>query len=140
MTTSIIASLMALAALGFLELFARIYPARELWWRLRRARGRESLRKMRERYESAGRHRAPRILAVIVIALVAAWVATASLLDKRWYEVVIDSLPSFIVAIALLRTPSVLRRVSARMKVYEREAGDEPDDPAQGGDPTALAL
>jgi hypothetical protein len=140
MATSFAASITALAALGFLELFGRIYPARELWWRLRRARGREALRKLRERYEGAAAHRAPRILAVVIVALVAAWIATASLLDKRWYEVVTDSLPSAIVAIALLRTPSVLRRVAARMKGYERQAGDEPDAPGEESGPTALAL
>ena len=138
MGTSFVAAVMALAALGFLELFGRIYPARELWWRLRRARGRESVRKMRERYEWGAAHRAPLILAMVVIAMVAAWIATSSLLDKRWYEVVTDSLPSVVVAIALLRTRPILRHVAERMKVYEREAGDEPDSPEAG--PTALAL
>jgi hypothetical protein len=140
MATSIIASLMALAALGFLELFGRIYPARELWWRLRRSRGREAVRKLRERYEGAAARRVPRIIAVVLLALIAAWVATSSLLDKRWYEVVTDSLPSAIVVVALLRTPPVLRHVADRMKVYEREAGDEPDAPEEEGGPTALAL
>lgn len=131
---------MALAALGFLELFGRIYPARELWWRLRRARGREMLRKLRERYESAATRRAPMILAVILVALAAAWAATSSLLDKRWYEVVTDSLPSIIVAIALVRIPPVLRRIAARMKEYERAAGDEPESGGEENGPTALAL
>src|ERR687895_2967888 len=103
MGTSFVAAVMALAALGFLELFGRIYPARELWWRLRRARGRESVRKMRERYEGAAGHRTPLILSIVVLVLVAAWIATASLLDKRWYEVVTDSLPAAIVAITLVR-------------------------------------
>ena len=138
MGTSFVASIMALMAVGFLELFGRIYPARELWWRLRRARGRESVRKMRERYESAAAHRAPLVLAVVVLAMVAAWVATSSLLDKRWYEVVTDSLPSVVVAVALVRTRPILRHVAARMKAYEREAGDEPDAPESGS--SALAL
>jgi hypothetical protein len=139
-TTSFVASLTALGALGFLELFGRIYPARELWWRLRRARGREVLRKMRERYESAASSRAPRLLALLVLVLIGAWVAIASLLDKRWYEVVTDCLPSAVVAIALLRTPPVLRRVAERMKGYERQAGDEPDEPSEGSGPAAVAL
>ena len=138
MGTSFVAAVMALAALGFLELFGRIYPARELWWRLRRARGRESVRKMRERYEGAAARRAPLILAVVILAMIAAWIATSSLLDKRWYEVVADSLPSVIVAIALLRTRPILRNVAKRMKGYEQQAGDEPDSPEAG--PTALAL
>ena len=140
MATSFVAAIMALAALGFLELFGRIYPARELWWRLRRARGRESLRKMRERYEGAAARRTPIVLAIVMLALVATWVATSSLLDKRWYEVVTDSLPAVIVLVALLRTPSILRGVAERMKVYEREAGDEPDAPMEDGGPSAIAL
>jgi hypothetical protein len=140
MGTSFIAATMALAALGFLELFGRIYPARELWWRLRRARGREPLRKLRERYESAAARRTPLILAVVMLALIGGWAATSSLLDKRWYEVVADSLPAAIVMIALLRTRSVLRRVAERMKTYEREAGDEPDAPLEEGGPSALVL
>lgn len=140
MATSFLAATMALAALGFLELFGRIYPARELWWRLRRARGRESVRKMRERYEGAAAHRTPLILAILMFLLVGVWVAIASLLDKRWYEVVTDSMPAAIVAIALLRTRSILRVVAGRMKDYEREAGDEPDAPFEGGGPSAIAL
>jgi hypothetical protein len=140
MGTSYVAAAMALAALGFLELFGRIYPARELWWRMRRARGREPLRKIRERYEGAAGRRTPLVLAVVMVALIAAWVATSSLLDKRWYEVVADLMPAGIVAIALLRTRAILRRVAERMKVYEREAGDEPDAPLDGEGPSAIAL
>jgi hypothetical protein len=140
MATSYFAGISALAALGFLELFGRIYPARELWWRLRRSRGRESVRKMRERYEGAAAHRTPLILALVMLVLIGAWIAIASLLDKRWYEVVTDSMPAAIVAIALLRTRSVLRLVAERMKLYEREAGDEPDAPLEGGGPSAVAL
>ena len=139
MRSSFIASLLAIGALGFLEIFARNYPARQLWWRLRRSRGREAVRKIRERYEGAAARRTPQILALALLALVAGWVASASLLDKRWYEVVGDSLPSAIVAIALVRTPGALRSVAARMKTYEREAGDEPDAPPADG-PTAIAL
>jgi hypothetical protein len=140
MNSSFIASLLAVGALGFLEIFGRHYPARELWWRLRRARGREAVRKMRERYERAASRRTPRVLALVVLAFVVAWVASASLLDKRWYQVVGDSLPSAIVAVALLRTPRVLRSVAERMKTYEREAGDEPDLPLPGDGSTAIAL
>lgn len=140
MNSSFIASLLAVAAAGFLEIVGRNYPARELWWRLRRARGRDAVRKMRERFEGAASRRTPRILAAVVLVLVGAWIAASSLLDKRWYEVVGDSLPSVIVAIALFRTPPVLRTIAQRMKSYEREAGDEPDAPAEDGGPTAIAL
>jgi hypothetical protein len=131
---------MALAALGFLELFGRMYPARELWWRLRRSGGREMVRKMRERYEGASTRRTPLLLALVMLALIATWAATSSLLDKRWYEVVTDLLPAAIVIVALIRTRSVLRLVAERMKKYEREAGDEPDAPLEDGGPSALAL
>lgn len=140
MRSSFIASLLAVGALGFLEIFARNYPARELWWRLRRSRGRDAVRKMRERYEGAAARRTPMILALVLVALIGGWVAAASLLDKRWYEVVGDSLPSVIVTIALVRTPSALRSVAERMKTYEREAGDKPDAPPSDGGPTAIAL
>lgn len=140
MRTSFVAAAMALAALGFLELFGRIYPARELWWRLRRSGGREAVRKMRERFEGAAGRRTPLILAVVMLALIGSWAATSSLLDKRWYEVVADVLPAAIVVVALLRTRSVLRLVAERMKRYEREAGDEPDAPLGEEGPSALAL
>jgi hypothetical protein len=140
MGTSFVAALMALAALGFLELFGRIYPARALWWRLRRSGGRETVRRMRERYEGAAARRTPLLLALVVLLLIATWAATSSLLDKRWYEVVTDLLPAAIVIVALLRTRPALRLVAERMKGYEREAGDEPDAPLEGGGPPALAL
>ena len=140
MNSSFIASLLAVAAFGFLEIFGRHYPARDLWWRLRRTRGREAVRKLRERYEGASSRRTPRLLALIVLIAIVAWVASASLLDKRWYQVVSDVLPSAIVAGALFRTPFVLRDVAQRMKAYEREAGDEPDAPPGDGGSSAIAL
>ena len=140
MGTSFVAAVMALAALGFLELFGRIYPARDLWWRLRRSGGLEAVRKMRERYEWAAARRTPLILALGLLVLTGGWAATSSLLDKRWYEVVTDLVPAAIVIAALLRTRSVLRLVAERMKGYEREAGDEPDAPLEDEGPSALAL
>ena len=141
MTTGILAALVAVLAWAFVEGFARFYPARETWLRIRRTRGREAVRRMRERFEVASDKRMGRRLLTFVIALLIIWIASASLLDKRWYEVVADALPSVIVAIALLRVPSATRAVAARMKEYERDAGDDPDEPF-GGDagPTALAL
>ena len=141
MTTGIIAALVAVLAWAFVEGFGRFYPARQTWWRIRRARGRESVRRMRERFEHASDRRMGRRLFTFVLALLIAWIAAASLLDKRWYEVVADVLPSCIVAIALMRVPSALRAVAERMKEYEREAGDDPDEPLGGdGGATALAL
>ena len=140
MTTGILAALVAVLAWAFVEGFARFYPAREAWLRLRRARGREGVRRIRERFEAASDKRMGRRLFTFVIALLIIWIASASLLDKRWYEVVADALPSVIVAIALLRVPSATRAVAARMKEYERDAGDDPDEPFGGDGPTALAL
>jgi hypothetical protein len=140
MHPSFIASLLAVAALGFIEIFARHYPARQLWWRMRRLRGRDAIRKMRERFEWGAARRTPKVLAGVVLTLLVAWIAAASLLDKRWTEVVGDSLPSAIVLVALLRTSGALREVAERMKTYEREAGDDPDAPSPEGGPTAIAL
>jgi hypothetical protein len=140
MASGALAALVATLVLGFVEGLARFYPARQTWRRLRRARGRESVRAMRARFEAAGRRRAPRILSQLLIGLVIVWVAAASLLDKRWWEVVADVLPYAICYAALLRTPVALRRVAERMRDYERDAGEDPDaDPGEGG-PTAIAM
>ena len=141
MTTGIVAALVAVLAWAFVEGFARFYPARQTWWRIRRARGREAVRRMRERFEAASDRKMGRRLVTLVLALLIIWIAGASLLDKRWYEVVADVLPSVIVAIALMRVPSAMRAVAERMKEYERDAGDDPDAPfGEDGGPTALAL
>jgi hypothetical protein len=140
-TSSAIAALVAVLVLGFVEGVGRFYPSREAWTRLRRVRGREAVRAMRERYERAGSRRPPKLLLGLLPALVVAWVAAASLLDKRWWEVVLDVVPYAIVYVALLRTPAAMRGVGARMKAREREAGDDPDAPPDSdGGPTALAL
>lgn len=141
MTTAIIASFAALAALGFLEGVGRFYPARKTWWRLRRTRGRSAVVLMRARVERAGDPGMARRLAILMLALVVVWIGAASLLDKRWYEVVFDVTPYVIVSIALLRAPYVMRSVAERMRGYERDAGEDPDAPAPGEDgPTAVAL
>jgi hypothetical protein len=139
MASGVMAALAAALALGFVEGVARFYPARPTWSRLRRTRGRESVRAMRERFEAAGRRRAPGGLVQLLLGLVIVWVAVASLLDKRWHEVVLDVLPYVIVLAALLRTPVALRRVAERMRAYERDAGEDPDA-GTGDGPTALAL
>ena len=98
---------------------------------------------MRERLEGAAGGRAARRLAVVLIGLVIGWIASASLLDKRWYEVALDVTPYAIVAAALLRTPYILAGIAERMKVFERQAGEDPDSEheEEGGEgPQAISL
>ena len=141
MTTGILASLVAVLSWAFIEGFGRFYPARQTWWRFRRTRGRDGVRRMRERFETASDRRIGRPLVTFVLAMLIIWIASASLLDKRWYEVVADVLPSCIVAFALIRVPTALRAVAERMKEFERDAGDDPDEPLGGdGGATAIAL
>jgi hypothetical protein len=143
MSSGIIASFIAVLALAFAEGLGRFYPARRTWLRLRSLHGRRAVRAMRERFEAIARHRLPRILAVVLLGLVIGWIASASLLDKRWYEVVMDVLPYGFIGIAMLRVPRNVTRIAERMKDYERGAGEDPDVPIvdQDGDgPSALAL
>lgn len=97
---------------------------------------------MRERFEASADRGIPRRLVIVLLALVGAWVAGASLLDKRWHEVVFDVLPYVLVFVALVRTPRVLRAISERMKEYERQAGEDPDAELEEDDegPTEIAL
>ena len=127
MTSGAIAALIGVLVLGFVESLHRFYPARRTWLRMRRQRGRLSVRLLRERYERAAAYGAPRLLAVILAVLVIAWVAVASWLDKRWYEVLLDVLPYVFVGLALMRTPAALAAIGERMKEYEREQGEDPD-------------
>ena len=141
MTSAIIASFAAVAALGFLEGVGRFYPARKTWWRLRRTRGRSAVVMMRARIERAVDPGLSRRLASLMVALVLVWIGTSSLLDKRWHEVLFDVTPYLIVSVALLRTPYLLRSVADRMREYEKDAGEDPDAPLPGEDgPTAVAL
>jgi hypothetical protein len=141
-TSASIAALIAVLALGIVEGMRRFYPARDTWWRLRRRHGRRAVRAMRERFEAAARRRTPRVLALLLAALVVVWVALSSLLDKHWYEVALDSLPYAFVAIALLRIPGAMTAMAERMRDFEREAGEDPDADIdeQGGGPSAVAL
>ena len=84
---------------------------------------------MRERFEAASARKTGRKLAFVLLCLLVAWVASASLLDKRWYEVVADAFPSLIVLWALVRVPAALGAIAERMKDYERETGEDPDQP-----------
>lgn len=143
MSSAVIASFAAVVALGFLEELGRFYPAHKTWRRLRRTRGRSAVVMMRARCERAADPALARRLASLMLALVVVWIGTASLLDKRWHEVLWDVTPYLIVSIALLRTPKILRSVADRMKEYEKDAGEDPDAPELGrnGDgPEAVAL
>src|SRR5918992_948760 len=104
MTSGAIAALIGVLVLGFVEGLRRFYPARRTWLRMRRVRGRLSVRLLRERYERAAAHRAPRQLAMVL-----------------------DVLPYVFVGVALVRTPGALRAIGERMKEYEREQGEDPD-------------
>lgn len=143
MTTALIAALVAVLVMAFVDAIRRFYPSRQTWRRLRSTRGRLAVRLMRERFETAAEQGAPRILAEVLAGLVVVWIALASVLDKRWYEVVTDVLPYVFVGIALFRLPGTLRAIAERMKDYERSVGEDPDDDwREGGEdgPTALAL
>ena len=144
-TSGILAAFIGVLVMGFVEGLGHFYPARQTWRRLRRVRGRLAVRLMRERFEHAGLLRTPKVLAQVLFGLSLIWIASASLLDKRWYEVVADVLPYVIVAIALIRTPGALGDIGERMRKYEEEVGEDPDkdllDPGDGdGGPTAIAL
>ena len=141
MTSGAIAALGAALAWAFVEGAGRLYPSRETCAGLRRARGLAAVRAMRERFEAAGNRKPPSLLLTLLLGLVILWVAATSLLDKRWWEVVIDVLPYAIVYATFLRVPVILRKIAARMKDRERDAGLDPDAPLGGdGGPTALAL
>lgn len=143
MTTGLIATLVAVLVMAFVDALRRFYPSRQTWRRLRSTRGRLAVRLMRERFEAGADRGAPRLLAEVLAGLVIVWIAVASLLDKRWYEVVTDVLPYVFVGIALFRLPGALKAIAERMKEYERSVGEDPDeDWREGGDdgPTALAL
>jgi hypothetical protein len=133
MTTASIAALLAALVLGFVEGLRRFYPARPAWRRMRRARGRRAMLRMRQRFEDGATQRAPRVLALLFLVLVGTWIGVASLLDKRWHEVLFDVLPYLIVIAAVLRVPAAMRGIAVRMKEYEQEVGDdqviEDDDP-----------
>jgi hypothetical protein len=128
---------LAAVAWAFVEVFARLYPSRETWARLRREHGRTAVRSIRRRFEAAARGRVPRIVLGVLVALVVAWIASARLLDKRWYEVVLDVLPYALVGGAMMRAPAALRSVARRMRDYERAAGEDPDE-QDGNEPIAI--
>ena len=94
---------------------------------------------MRERFESAARAKSGRRVATLLLGLAIVWVAIAPVLDKRWHEVVLEILPYVFVLVAMMRMPTVLRKVAERMKEFERDIGEDPDAELDGG-ATAIAL
>lgn len=136
MASGAIAALAATLALGFVEGLARFYPAPNTWMRLRRLNGRRAVRAMRERLEAYAGRRMPATLAGILCALIAAWVALSvtEVIRRTGAELALDVLPYVLVVIALLRLPSALRAMAGRMRVYEKDAGEDPDaeDPYDG--------
>ncbi len=143
MTTALVAALVAVLVLGVVVGLRGFYPSRATWVRFRRTRGRLAVRLMRERFEAAAARGKPRLVLELLAGLVIIWIAVASLLDKRWYEVVTDILPYLIVGAAVFRLPGALTAVAERMKTYERDAGEDPDeDWRDGGDggPAVIAL
>lgn len=144
MITGAIAIILGALTLAVVEAMGKFYPARTTWVRIRSRHGRRAARAMRERIEAVAERRTPRPLVVLLIVLVVGWIASASLLDKRWWEVVLDVLPYVFVGVAFLRLPAVLRKVAERVKGYERDAGEDPerdlDDGEEGGGAVEVAL
>jgi hypothetical protein len=141
MTTGLIAIAVATFVLGFVEAFGRIYPSKATWLRIRSRHGRRAARKMRERFEMGALRGTPRWLTILMAVLVGGWIASAPLLDKRWWEVVLDVLPYALVAGAFLRLPAVMQMIADRMRRYERDIGEDPDSDLDGdGGAAVIAL
>ena len=142
MATGLLAALIAVLVLGFEEGMRRFYPSKATWLDLRSRHGRRAVRAMRERIEQTADHRIIKVMANVMLVLVVLWVATAPLLAKRWHEVVLDVLPYALVGLALVRTPSGLKRIAERMRKFERDLGEDPDLDYGAGDggPAAIAL
>jgi hypothetical protein len=141
MTTGAAAALLSVLVLGMVEALKRFYPARSTWLRLRSRNGRRAVRAMRERFEETARSKAPYYAAIFLVAMVAVWIGGAGLLDKRWYEVVLDVLPYVFISIALLRVRPALRAIAARMRKFEVDLGEDPDKEfGDDGGPAAVTL
>ena len=141
MTSGLIAIASAALVWVFVEGLGRFYPSKAAWLRIRSRHGRRVARSMRERFEAIAQRGIPQWLPILFGVVVGGWIAAASLLDKRWWEVVIDVLPSLIVGSAALRLPHVMRKIAERMKDYERDLGEDPDSDIEGeGGVAAIAL
>lgn len=136
MDTGIVAIGTAFLAWAFVEGLGSFYPSKAAWLRIRSRHGRRVSRAMRERCEAWADRGTPRWMTTVLIVLVGGWIASASLLDKRWWEVVLDVLPYVLVGIAFLRIPPVMQKVAERMRKYEKDFGEDPDsdlDDGEGG-------
>ena len=140
MTTGLVAILAAAIVAGFVEGLGRFYPSKAAWLRIRSRHGRRAARAMRERFQAAAERETPRWLTITLAVVVGGWIASASLLDKRWWEVVLDVLPYVLVGVAFLRLSPVLRKVAERMKKYERDLGEDPDTDYDEGDGGAAVI
>lgn len=89
---------------------------------------------MRERFEAGAARGTPRWLIAALCILVAAWIASASLLDKRWWEVVLDVAPYALIGAAFVRLPHMMQRIAERMRTYEKDIGEDPDDDGEDGE------
>ena len=69
MTTTGLAALFAVLALGFVEGFGWFYPSKRTWLKLRSRHGRRAVRAMRERFEAAAQQRAGRRVATFLLGL-----------------------------------------------------------------------
>ena len=134
MDSAIIASGTAFLAWAFVEGLGSFYPSRAAWLRIRSRHGRRVARAMRERFEAGAERGTPKWLTTVLIVLVGGWIASASLLDKRWWEVVLDVLPYALVGAAFLRIPPVMHKVAERMRRYEKDIGEDPDSDLDDGD------
>jgi hypothetical protein len=140
MNSGVVAILGAWFAWVFVEGLGSFYPSKAAWLRIRSRHGRRAARAMRERFEAGAERGTPRWLTIALCVLVGGWIASASLLDKRWWEVVLDVLPYVLVGIAFLRLPAVMHRVAERMKKYERDLGEDPDSDLDEGDGGAAVI
>lgn len=136
MGSAIIAIGTAFIAWGFVEGLGSHYPSKTAWLRIRSRHGRRAARAMRKRFEAGADRGTPKWLTIALSVLVAGWVASAGLLDKHWWEVVLDVLPYALVGIAFLRLPKMMGKIAERMRGYEKDLGEDPDkdyDDGEGG-------
>lgn len=134
MTSGLVAIVAAAIVWLFVEGLGGIYPSKAAWLRIRSRHGRRAARAMRKRFDAWADRETPRWLTITLALIVGGWIASASLLDKRWWEVVLDVAPYVLVGLAFLRLSPVMRKVAERMKAYERDLGEDPDSDYDEGD------
>jgi hypothetical protein len=140
MVSASVAILLASLVWSFVEGMGNFYPSKPAWLRIRSRHGRRAARAMRKRFEAGAEHGTPRWLTTALFVLAGAWIASASLLDKRWWEVALDVLPYLLVGIAFLRLPAIMHKIAERMRAYERDVGEDPDTDYTDGDGGAAVI